>query len=64
MQKQKKRPHTIKNRIRSWLWKFLMEEPPEHFANVSAIKVDIDSREFAKLFRSVGQTTTDDISEA
>lgn len=39
--KKKKRPQTIKKRLRSWLWKFLleeMEEPPE--APMIELKVD------------------------
>lgn len=42
MAKRKKRPQTLKQRIRSQLWKFLMEEPPG---------LEINHREFAKLVR-------------
>lgn len=57
MDKPKKRPHTLKQRIRSMLWDFLMEEPPE-------IKIDVNQRNFTKLINLAGQTTTDDTSEA
>lgn len=58
-EQEKKRPQTLKQRIRSWVWNFLMEDSPME----DSLEVSIDHRKFAQLIRQVGLTTIDDTGE-
>lgn len=55
MAKESKRPHTLKKRIRSFLWNFLMEDPPT---------IQADYRDMAKLIRQAAASTNCDNGEA
>lgn len=54
-EQERKRPQTLKQRIRSWVWNFLMED---------SLEVSINHREISQLVRQAGLTTIDDTGEA
>ena len=53
MQSEKKKPQTLKQRLRSWLWKFLMEEQPR-------VEFKVDGLKF---FQAVQSTIRDNAQE-